>query len=374
VTTQGSLPGEDAALILLFSLVASGQITLRRIDGWRKIATVLSQHNGGGGVMILRTAFAVALALDLLSVPLAAEAQPARIARIGVLNGDFPNSPCLEALRRGLSELGNVEGRTYVLDLRWAEGRTEQFARFAADLVGRKMDLIVVTTGLAVAAVSQATSTIPIVMTSSSYPVEQGLIASLARPGGNITGMALVTPGLMAKRLQLLKEALSSVSRVAVLRLPGSLQGLYVTEIEAGAQQLGIRAQVIEVGRSEDLPGAFQAAAQGGAAAIMTTQSPFFLGNRAQIAELALKHRLPSLSGEPNAAEAGTLLFYGPPIWEGCQRAAKHVDKILKGAKPADLPVEQPTKFELVINLKTANALGLTIPPSLLVRADHVIE
>jgi putative ABC transport system substrate-binding protein len=178
----------------------------------------------------------------------------------------------------------------------------------------------------------------------------------------------------MAKRLQLLKEAMPSLTRVAVLRLSGQLQTVYVSEIDAGAKQLGIRPQVMEVARAEDLPGVFAAAVRGGAQAIMTTQGPFFLGVMADIADLAVKNRLPSLTGEPDGARAGMLLFYGSYIWEGCERGATYVDRILKGAKPADLPVEQPTKFELVINLKTAKALGLTIPPSLLLRADQVIE
>ena len=282
--------------------------------------------------------------------------------------------PCLEALRRGLSELGHVEGRTFVFDLRWAEGRTDRYDAFAAELVGRKVDVIVATTGLAASAVKNVTSTIPIVMTSSSYPVESGMVASLARPGGNLTGVAALAPGIMAKRLQLLKEAIPSLSRVAVLRLSGQLQTLYVSDIETGAKRLGITLQVIELARAEDLPSIFATAVRGGAQAIMTTQSPFFLGVMADIADLAVKNRLPSLTGEPDGARAGVLLFYGSYIWEGCERAASYVDRILKGAKPADLPVEEPTKFELVINLKTARALGLTIPPSLMLRANQVIE
>jgi ABC-type uncharacterized transport system substrate-binding protein len=312
--------------------------------------------------------------VNMLAVPASVGAQPARIARIGVLNGDFPGSPCLEAVRRGLKDLGHVEGRTYVFELRWAKGRTEPYAQFAAELIERHVDLIVVTTGLAAASVKEATATIPIVMTSSSYPVETGLIASLAHPGGNVTGVASIPPGLMAKRLQLLKEAVPSLARVAVLRVPGDLQALYTSEIGVAAKNMGIGAHIIEVAQSEDLPQAFEGAVRGGAQAIMTTQSPFFLGAMPRIADLAVKHRLPSLTGEPGGASAGILLSYGPYIWDGCQRGARYVDRILKGAKPADLPVEQPTKFELVINLKTAKALGLTIPASLLLRADQVIE
>jgi putative ABC transport system substrate-binding protein len=243
----------------------------------------------------------------------------------------------------------------------------------AAELVQLKVDLIVSFTGQR--AIRDATASIPIVMASGFYPVETGIVASLARPGGNITGVAMFTPGLMAKRVQILKEAVPKVSRVAVLRLEGEGSDLIVRDFEAAARRLGVQLQVIAVGRPEDLSGAFETAVRGGARALMTTQAPFFAINRAQIAELALKHRLPSLSGEAGAAAAGTLLFFGPNIpVAGCQRAAAFVDRILKGAKPAELPVEQPTVVELVVNLKTAKALGLTIPQSILRRADRVID
>ena len=215
---------------------------------------------------------------------------------------------------------------------------------------------------------------IPIVLASSFYPVELGVITSLAHPGGNITGVTHLTPELMAKRVQVVKEAVPAAARIAVLRVPGRVQDLVIRDMEAAARQLGIQLHVIEVRRAEDLAGAFAAVVIGHDQAVMSTQAPLFFQQGAEIAQLALKHRLPSLSGEPDAAEAGALLFYGPSIFEGCQHAAKYVDRILKGAKPADLPVEQPTKFELIVNLKTARALGLTIPPSLLQRADHVIE
>jgi putative tryptophan/tyrosine transport system substrate-binding protein len=322
----------------------------------------------------------IASGLALLAAPLAAEAQEYRaqpagkVARIGVLSGTGPSfDNCTQALRRGLDVVGHVEGQTYHLEIGWAEGDVRAFPRLAADLLRRRVDVIAVTS-LAIEAAREATTTVPLVMTSSSYPVERGLIASLARPGGNITGLATHTGELMAKRVQILKEATPGAARLAVLRLPGPINDLMVRDIEAAGRQLGLRLQVIEVRRAEDLPGAFQTAIGGGAQTAMTTQGPFFALNRVQIADLALKHRLPSLTGEPGAAEVGTLMFYGPPIWEGCQRAASYVDRILKGAKPGDLPVEQPTKIELVINLKTAKALGLRIPPLLLQRADQVIE
>jgi putative ABC transport system substrate-binding protein len=313
--------------------------------------------------------------LAMLAAAPGAEAQPVgKVARIGVLSGSGPSfDSCTHALRRGLNAVGHVEGQTYHLEIGWAEGDVRAFPRLAGDLLRRKVDVIAVTS-LAIEAAKEATSTVPLVMTSSSYPVERGLIASLARPGGNITGLATHTGELMAKRVQILKQTVPGARRLVVLRLSGRINDLFVRDIETAGKQLGLRLRVLEVQRAEDLPGAFQAAVGEGAQAVMTTQGPFFALNGVQIAELALKHRLPSFTSEPGAAEAGTLVFYGPHIWEGCQRAASYVDRILKGAKPGDLPVEQPTKIELVVNLKTAKALGLNIPQSLLARADQVIE
>jgi len=211
-------------------------------------------------------------------------------------------------------------------------------------------------------------------MASSFYPVESGVIKSLAHPGGNVTGMTHFTPELMAKRVQLAKELMPGVARIALLRLSGPLQDLVVRDIQAAGQRLGIEVQTLEVREVEDLSTALDAAVKGRAQLVMTTQGPFFYEHRAHLAQLALKRRLPSMSGEPTAAEAGMLLFYGPDVLEGCQHAAKYVDRVLKGAKPADLPVEQPTKIDLVINRKTAKALGLRVPQPLLLRADKVIE
>jgi putative tryptophan/tyrosine transport system substrate-binding protein len=316
---------------------------------------------------------AVVLALSLLLMPLLAEAQAiqARIPRIGVLSGARADSDlCLQRLRQGLRELEYVEGKTHVLELRRSEGRQELIPRLAGELVEINVDLIVSMTSEAHRSVKQATSTIPVVMAASTYPVEQGLVASLARPGGNITGLATFTPELMAKRVQVLKEAVPTVSRLAVIREPGYRNDLIVRDYEAAAQKLGINLRVFEVRSPKDLAGAFQTAVRDRAQAVMSTQGPFFALQATQIAELALKHRLPSFSGEiPLGPEAGILLAYGPSVGNGCQRAAAYVDRILKGAKAADLPVEQPTKIELVINMKTAKALGLTIPHSILVRA-----
>ena len=318
---------------------------------------------------------AAVLAVGVLVASFASAAPSPGIPRIGVLSLDFPNdSECLERLRRGLGDLGYVEGKTHVLEVRWAEDRSERLPSLAADLVRMKVDLIVSASAPAAVVVKAATTSIPVVLASSFYPVEAGVVASLARPGGNVTGVTHFTPELMAKRVQLLKEVLPRVGRIAVLRLPGALQDLVVRDIEAAARHLGTPLQVIEVQRADDFPGAFESAVKGRAQAVMTTQGPLFWHHRAQLAELALRHRLPSLSGEPTAAEAGALMFYGPNTVEGCSQAVKYVDRILKGARPADLPVEQSTKITMVINLKTARALGLSIPQSILGRADKIIE
>jgi putative ABC transport system substrate-binding protein len=280
----------------------------------------------------------------------------------------------VDRLRRGLADLGYNEGVTYALDVRWAEGRTDFFQPLAADLVGLKVDLLVSAAEAAGVALKQETSTVPIVLTSSFYPVELGLVASLSRPGGNITGVGSFTPDLMAKRMQLVKETLPKATRVALLRLPGRIQSLVVRDMEAVARQAGIYLLTIEVENVDDLAPAFESAARGGANAVMTTHGPFFAQNSARMAQLALKHKMPSFSAEPGTATDGPLIVYGPCLLGGCSQAAKYVDRILKGARPADLPVEQATKTELVVNMKTAKALNLTIPASILQRADHVIE
>jgi putative ABC transport system substrate-binding protein len=315
--------------------------------------------------------------VGILVIAATATAQPgARIPRIGVLSGSSADKDlCLQRFRQGLSELDYVEGKTHVLEVRRSEGRQEPIPRLAAELVGLKVDVIVSFTSEAHLSVKQATATIPVVMALSTYPVELGLVASLARPGGNITGLATFTPELMAKRVQILKEAVPTVTRVAVIREPGHRNDLIVRDYQTAAQKLGIALRIFEVRRLEDFAGAFQAAVRDRAQAVLSTQGPFFGLHGTQIAELALKHRLPSLSGEvPLGPEAGILLSYGPSPSHDCQRAASYVDRILKGAKPAELPVEQPTKIESIINLKTARALDLTIPPSLLIRATRIIE
>jgi putative ABC transport system substrate-binding protein len=236
------------------------------------------------------------------------------------------------------------------------------------------VDLIVSVTAQGLVESKQAIAAVPVVLAASSFPVETGVIASLSRPGGNITGMATFTEGMFAKRVQLVTEAVPGISRLAVFRLPGRQNDLVVQDLDKAARQLGMKIHVIQVQKSADFADAFQTATRSGAQAIMTAQGPFFVSNGHLIAELALKHKLPSFSGEPGAADAGMLLTHGASIRASCHRAAYFVDRILKGAKPAELPVEQPTKFELEINLKTAKALGLTIPQTLLLRADKVIE
>jgi putative ABC transport system substrate-binding protein len=297
--------------------------------------------------------------------------QTTKMPRIGLLvTGPPPDEhACVIAFRRGLTEIGLVEGRTHVLETRWAEGRPEEaMPRVSRELVSLGVDLVVTVSSQGLVEAKPALATVPVIMAASNYPVERGLVQSLSRPGGNITGIATFTSGTFEKRMQLLAEALPRVSRVAVLRLPGDQNDYIVRDLERAAQRLGLKLQIIEVQRPADFPAAFETAARGNAQAIMTAQGPFFLQHLKPFAELALKQRLPSFSGEPTAASAGA------SISASCYRAATYVDRILKGSKPADLPLEQSTTLGLEINLKTAKALGLTIPSSLLLRADHVIE
>ena len=316
----------------------------------------------------------------LIALPFVALAQsPGKIARIGMLvSGPPPDEHiCVQAFRRGLTELGYVEGQTHVLEMRWANTRRPEdaFPGFGTDLVRLGVNLIVSVTSQGLTEARDAMKPVPVIMASSAYAIERGLIVSLDRPGANITGLATFTAELHNKRLQLLTDALPGVSRVALLRVMGDQSDFILRDLQKTAQLLGVKLQVLDVKRAEDLPAVFQAAAAARAQAIMTTQSPFFYQNIRPIAELALKHKLPSISGEPNAAEAGILMTHGANrVADGCHRAAWFADRILKGAKPVDLPSEQPTRYELVLNLKTARALGLTLPPGLLVRTDRTID
>ncbi len=323
-------------------------------------------------------ALACRLVLGFLVSPLQADAQQAaKIPSIGLLvTGPPPGEhACVIAFRRGMTDLGYVEGRTHALETRWAEGRPEEtLPRFARELVKLGVDVVVTVTSQGLVEAKPALATVPVVMAASNYPVERGLVKSLSHPGGNITGMATFTSGTFEKRMQLLAEVVPRASRVAVLRLPGDQNDYIMRDLERSAQRLGLKLQVIEVQRPGDFPAAFETAARGNAQAIMTAQGPFFLQHLHPFAELALKQKLPSFSGEPTAANAGVLMSAGASITASCHRAATYVDRILKGAKPADLPLEQSTTLGLEINLKTAKALGLTIPQSVLLRADQVIE
>jgi putative tryptophan/tyrosine transport system substrate-binding protein len=304
--------------------------------------------------------------------------QPSKIARIGYL---IPSTPAasaqnVEAFRQGLRELGYVEGKTFVLELRYGEARTERLPELARELVGLKVDVIVAAADVSVAAVRRETQTIPIVTPNSTDPVGTGLVASLARPGGNVTGLSTISIELSAKRLELLREAVPRLSRVAFLwnpDVPGDT--LQYKEIEPVARSLRLQLQGVEVRRPEDVESAFSAVKRGRAEAVTSAwPNPALFANRAQLASFAQGSRLPSMLGQKEFVDAGGLMSYGPHLPDLYRRAAVYVDKILKGAKPADLPVEQPTKFEFVINLKTAKQIGLTIPPNVLARADRVIR
>ena len=319
------------------------------------------------------------LTLSLLAALLAAHAQPAgKVPRIGVIMQGVPPGASgdeLDVLRQGLRDLGYVEGQTIALEVRWGEGQHERYPALAADLVRRSVDLIVAAGGSPARAAQHATTTIPIVMVVGNDPVAQGLVASLARPGGNITGLTIMTRELSGKRLGLLTEAVPGLSHVGLLMDAGNPnQQVHLDDHEAAARVLGVQLLPLEVRGPDEFVGAFQAATQGHAQALLIAQGALFLRQRARLAELALASRLPTLSGETGYAEAGGLMHYGPDIPGSFRRVAVYVDKILKGAKAAELPVEQPTTFELVINLKTAEALGLTMPPTLLFQATELIR
>src|SRR5262245_2296975 len=329
--------------------------------------------------MIDRRAF-VAGTLGLLAAPLAADAQPAgkRVPRIGYLDGGSLSaiSVRIEALRQGLRELGYVEGQDIAFEWRTAEGKADRLPGLAAELVRLKVDVIVTGGAGATRPAKEATSTIPIVMAQDSDPVGSGFVASLARPGGNVTGLSTLHPTISAKRLEILKEVLPRLSRVAFFGTSswvGNAQGLRETELAASA--LGVKLQYLDVVDPKAFETAFQAAGKGQAeAALMLVWNPILNPRRREIVELAVRSRLPTVFREREHVQAGGLMAYGPNIPALFRRAAIYVDKVLKGAKPADIPVEQPTKFELIINLKTAKVLGLTIPPAVLARADEVIE
>ena len=325
--------------------------------------------------MILRAA-QLMVALGLLAAPLAANAQPpAKVPRIAYL-GNVPAYavPYLEAFRQGLRERGYIEGQNLTIEYRWAEEQYERYPDLAAELVRLKPDVIVTFADRAIHAAKNATSTIPIVFISAGDPVGTKLVASLAKPGGNITGVAFEEgPEQAAKRLQLLKEAVPEVSRVAILSDAGAPVGVrasYTRELRVAARAMGMTLHLMGVGGPADLKTAFAAIVRARAEALYVT-GLIAIHHRSMDLDFAAKNRLPTLS---EAREFGTLLSYGPSVIDQYRRSATYVAKVLKGAKPADLPVEQPTKYELVVNVKTARALGLTIPQSILIRADEVIQ
>jgi putative ABC transport system substrate-binding protein len=327
-----------------------------------------------------RLGLVVALALGMLLVSLTADAQPGgKVARIGFLGARSASdtSPQLDAFRQGLSELGRVEGQNIVIDYRFAEGRSDRLPDLAAELVRLKLDIIVAVGASGVAAAKNATEAIPIVMIAGSAdPVGLGLIASLARPGGNVTGLSYsVGPEIFGKELELLKEIVPKVRRVAILSNPASpATPLIIRDVNVAARSVGVQLQLLEARGPSEFDGAFAAMAKERVGALLVVVDPMLILHRTRLADLAAKSRLPAAYGSRESVEAGGLMSYGPSLRDLYRRSATFVDKILKGAKPADLPVEQPTKFELVINMKTAKALGLTIPPLLLLRADEVIQ
>jgi putative ABC transport system substrate-binding protein len=308
--------------------------------------------------------------------PLAARAQPAaKLPTIGVLGAATPSTwkHYVAAFEQRLRELDWIEGRTVAIEYRWAEGRPERYAEIAAEFVRLKVDVIV-TTGGAVISLKKATSVIPIVFAMASDPVGGGLVASLARPGGNVTGLSLEETDLAGKRLGLLREVLPELRRLAILVNVGNPSTvLEISELEATARTLGIASTRLEIRRTEDIAVAFEGL-KSGADALYVVADPLTDGNRVRIETLALAARLPTMHDSKEFIEAGGLMSYGPNEADLFRRAGDIVDKVLRGANPADIPVEQPTKFEMIINLKTAKALGLTIPESFLVRVDQVIE
>jgi putative ABC transport system substrate-binding protein len=327
--------------------------------------------------MITRRVFVLVLAAGTATLwPPAAEIGTAdKVRRVGVLMSTTPvaASHIVVAFADGLRELGYVEGKNVVFEYRWAQGKSELFPKMAADLVQQNVDVIVASSQAPALAAKRATTTIPIVMVNTTDPVEVGLVASLARPGGNVTGLSQqLTPEIRAKQLQLLKEAMPRASRVAVVHSPSTTVGL--REYQEAGRALQLRIEFVEVSGADDLDRAFTKMARDGVDAILVPGDTLLFTERRRVALLAREHRLPGMYSVPEYTDAGGLMSYSTRLTEQFRRAAVYVDKILRGANPATLPVESPNQYELVINLKTARALGLTIPQTLLLRADQVIE
>jgi putative ABC transport system substrate-binding protein len=320
----------------------------------------------------------LALGALLFALWLPAEAQqPTKIPRIGYVIGSGPG-PLVDAFRQGLRDFGYIEGKNILVEYRYAEGKTDRIANLVAELVQLPVDVLVSPTGRAILAAKQMTKTVPIVMVSINDPVATGLVDSLARPGGNITGLSTLVRELGGKRLELLKEIVPGISRVGVLLLlnpEGPFAGIAFKEYESAAPTLRIQLQSLEVrAANPDLEGAFQTSVKGRANALLVTRNPVLTFYSKRITDLAIKNRLPLMCEGSEWVETGCLVSYAASEAENYRRVAYYVDRILKGAKPADLPVEQPTKFEFVINLKTAKQIGLTIPPDPLARATKIIR
>jgi putative ABC transport system substrate-binding protein len=327
-----------------------------------------------------RRRFILAALGGLLGVPFGVDAQPAGNARrIGYLSSGSSSMaapPVIDAFRQGLRDLGWVEGQNLVIDYRFAESSFDRLPDLAAELVRQNVEIIVATSTPAAVAAKRATTTIPVVMVNIGDPVGLGLIASLPRPGGNVTGISFsVGLEIIGKQLELLKETVPAVRRVAILSNPANpATAVAISNVKAAAQSLGLELKLLEVGAPDELDGAFAAMAREKVGAVLVVSDTMFGAQRARLADLAAKTRLPSMHGTRSNVEAGGLMYYGPNFPDQWRRGASFVDKILKGTNPADLPVEQPTKFELVVNLKTAKALGITIPQKVLARADEVIQ
>ncbi len=322
------------------------------------------------GIVTIGVAFAMCGAV-------AQAQQPTKVIRLGFLIATSASTEKsrIEAFRQGLRELGYVEGKNIVIEWRYAEGKFDRLPDLAAELVRLKVEVIVTGGSTSTRAAKEVTTTIPIVMAQVNDPVGNGFVASLARPGGNMTGLSTLYPEISGKRLELLKEIVPKLSRVAVFgdsTNPGNAPSLRETELAAGA--LGVKLQYLDILGPKDIETAFRAAIKGRADALLVLGSPVLISQRRQVADLAVKSRLPATYNVPEYVENGGLMSYGVSVIDLYRRAATYVDKILKGAKPADLPVEQPMKFELIINLKAAKQIGLTIPPNVLARADKVIR
>ena len=325
--------------------------------------------------MAHRREFLAALGASALVTPFATDAQqPGRVWRVGILPGGLlaPRRFQWDVFRQRMTELGYVEGRNVQYEIRAPDKEGASYDALAADLVKLEVDVIVATAAVAISAAKRATQRIPIVMCPSFDPVSEGFVASLRRPGGNVTGVAILSEETTGKRLQLLHEMVPKALRMAFIWSTGAEK--LVSAAQGAARQLRVQLQSLEVNTAEALPAAFEAAVKGRAEAVMLAQGGFIFGSRTQIAALALKHRLPTSLGLPAAADAGGLMSYGPSDTEHYRQSAVFVDKLFKGANAAELPVEQATRFELVINLKTAKALGLVVPQALLLQATRTIE